>query len=142
LAEILQDPKIIEMNVDELPAADQPPVNKRKKPDLTSEERRWMIRLLLLEGKEGPLGLLEEQRNPVLKRGALSKVAGKFGVDPSTASRIWKEALKSNTDDTKASFQASPKKKGRCGRPQKWNRDDVRQAIMSSCRIRMRSNPI
>jgi transposase-like protein len=106
LAEISFDPKIGEMDVHEIPGVDQPPANNRKRKDLTCEETRQIVRLLLLEGKEGPLGPLGEQRNPKLKHGALAKVAGVFGVVSSTASRIWKKALNN-------SFRASPKKKSR-----------------------------
>jgi transposase-like protein len=123
LAEISFDPKIGEMDVHEIPGVDQPPANNKKRKDLTCEETRQIVRLLLLEGKEGPLGPLGEQRNPKLKHGALAKVAGVFGVVSSTASRIWKKALNN-------SFRASPKKKGRVGLAVKWDREELRQAIL------------
>ena len=117
------------MDPDDYPNADHPPDNNRKRKDLTSEQRRGVVRCLLMAFKEGPQEEGEERQNFALQHGALAKVAGIFGVVPSTASRIWKMALKSNTDVTVANFQASPQKKGNCGRHQKWNRDDVREAV-------------
>jgi transposase-like protein len=106
----------------DVPPPDGPSGNKRKRKDLTHEQRREIVCRLLLETGEGP-------QNVELKHGAVSRVARHFGVVPTTVGRIWKRARQSLTDDTLGDFQASPLKKGNCGRPQVYNRDEVREAI-------------
>jgi hypothetical protein len=102
--------KSAKMDADVNPPPEGPANNKKRK-DLTHEQRREIVRHLLLEVKEGA-------ENFELRRGAQKDVAGRFGVVPTTVMRIWDRARLSLGDDALGDFQASPLRKGRCGRPQ------------------------
>ena len=56
-------------------------------------------------------------------------MARHFGVVSTTVKLIWDRARHSLTDGNLGDYQASPQMKGRCGRPLKYDRDEVRQAI-------------
>jgi hypothetical protein len=96
-------------------------VNNRKRKDLTQEQRTEVVRRLLLEVKEGA-------QNFELRKGALLDVARSVGVVQTTVGRIWKRSLQRRSLD--GDFQAALQlRKGRCGRPQKWNREELMEAI-------------
>ena len=99
-----------------------PPHNKRKRKDLTSDQRKQIISELIdnAEKKDG------EYR---LKRGALAQVAKIFDTHATTISRIWETAKNNRNDPNVRAFRATPKKKGRCGKWRKWDREEVRQRI-------------
>jgi hypothetical protein len=91
------------------------------KKELTSDQRKQIVSQLLLRVKQG-------HPDQKLMRGALSDVAKNFNVTGRTVGKIWKRARQSFADPTIASFRASPLKKN-CGRKQKFDRDEVRDAI-------------
>jgi hypothetical protein len=62
-------------------------------------------------------------------RGALIDLAKNFNVTAQTARQIWKRARQSFADPTIAAFRASPLKKY-CGRKQKYDRQEVPDAIL------------
>ena len=107
---------------DDLPNSG-PPGNNRKKPNLTSEQRREVVRMLLLMVKDATNNL------DLNKRGSLSTVARQFGVVSTTVKLVWDRARQSLTDGNLGDFQASPLVKGRCGRPLKYDREEVREVI-------------
>jgi hypothetical protein len=100
-----------------------PPVKMPPKPELTSDQRKQVVSQLLLLLKDG-------NQPPELKRGALTAVANNFDVRPRTVGKIWKRARLNFEDPTIGAFCASPCKKNKCGAKQKWNRDDVREALL------------
>lgn len=102
---------------------DGPVQNKRKQPELTSDERRSIIKELLKEVKDGSSKFQ-------LKRGAIKKMAQRVGRDRTTISRLWNRAKRSNDKNKAAAFNASPRKKGRCGPKVFYDREAVRQAIL------------
>ena len=73
------------MDADDVLPNGGPPGNNRMKPNLTSEQRREVVRLLLLMVKDAT-------NNLDLKRGSFSTVARHFGVAPTTVGNIWKRA--------------------------------------------------
>ena len=110
------------MDADDVPPNGGPPGNNRKKPNLTSEQRREVVRMLLLMVKDAT-------NNLDLKRGSFSTVARQFGVVSTTVKLVWDRARQSLTDGNLVDFQASPLVKGRCGRPLKYDREEVREVI-------------
>jgi hypothetical protein len=93
------------------------------KPDLTSDQRKQIVSQLLLLIKDGVAP-------PELKRGALKQVATNFNVQARTITTIWRRACQNYADPTIGTFSASPLKKKNCGRKQKYDRDEVRAAIL------------
>ena len=62
-------------------------------------------------------------------RGVLMAVAPGFRVSQDTIRRVWKRAVENCNDPDVQQFCASPPKINNCGRPQKWNRDEIREAV-------------
>jgi hypothetical protein len=91
------------------------------KKELTSDQQKKIVSQLLLRVKQG-------HPDQKLMRGALSDVAKFFNVTGQTVGKIWKRARQNFADPNIASFRASPLKKN-CGRKQKYDRDEVRDAI-------------
>ncbi len=108
------------------PAAPEPPQEPPRRwmkgKELTAQQRRDVVARLLWE-------LKDNGENTKFPRGVLTAVAGDFHVSHNTIRRIWARALQNFRDPTINQFRASPLKKNNCGRPQKWNRDDVREAV-------------
>jgi hypothetical protein len=101
-----------------VPANAVPAVNNRKKPEMTSNERKEMIIFLILRMKPGT-------DPPVLKRGALVEAAKNFDRSKCTMGRAWRVALQ-NYQETGA-LRATPKKKP--GKPRKYCPDQMRAQI-------------
>lgn len=118
----LNGPQFLKMDADDDLPNGGPPGNNRKKPNLTSEQRREVVRMLLLMVKDAT-------NNLDLKRGSFSTVARQFGVVSTTVKLVWDRARQSLTDGNLGDFQASPLVKGRCGRPLKYDREEVREVI-------------
>ena len=99
-----------------------PPQLRAKKQNLTSEERRAIVSTLLLSIKPD---------NPELKsgRGVINSVAHAYNVDRISIRRIWQRALANFHDPSIRAFISSPQKKGKSGRPIKWDRDQVRETV-------------
>ena len=99
-----------------------PPPENSKKRNLSSEERRDIVSTLLLTVKPG---------DPEMKlaRGAIKSCADAYGVDRSTIRKVWQRALANYLNPDIRAFRSSPQRKGKCGRPNKWIRDDVREAV-------------
>ena len=104
------------------PAVEPPPVDGKKR-DLTSEQRRNIVSMLLLAVKPG-----DAEMN--LRYGAIQSCADTYNVNRVTIRRIWKRALANFRNPDIRAFISSPKKK-KNGRPLKWIRDDVREAVSS-----------
>ena len=98
--------------------AELPPLAIKKR-NLTPEERRNIITLLLLVIKP-------DDPNMKLPRGALNLCADTQNVTRWTINRIWKRVLANYRNPNIRAFRSFPKKSGR---PQKWNRDDVCSAV-------------
>ena len=62
-------------------------------------------------------------------KGILTAVASEFRVSHDTIRRAWKRAVENFNDPDVKQFRASPQKINNCGRPQKWNRDELREAV-------------
>jgi hypothetical protein len=91
------------------------------KSDLTSAERKQIVSHLLLRVKA--------DTHPVkLKWGALKSTAIFFNRSTKTMQRVWKRACLSYEEPSILAFRANPLEKP--GRPQKYDRDDVREAIL------------
>jgi hypothetical protein len=99
-----------------------PPPENSKKRNLSSEERRDIVSTLLLTVKPG---------DPEMKlaRGAIKSCADAYGVDHSTIRKVWQRALANYLNPDIRAFRSSPQRKGKCGRPNKWIRDDVREPV-------------
>jgi len=95
--------------------------NKRKRPDLTEDERKSIISQLL-ERTETVDGAFR------LARGAQNDVAKNFDINKSTVNRIWKRAQQSRADPNIEAYRASPQKKGRSGRPILYDREALCEA--------------
>ena len=50
-------------------------------------------------------------------------------VSHDTIRQVWKRAVENFNDPDVKQFCASPQKINNCGRPHKWNRDELREAI-------------
>jgi hypothetical protein len=86
------------------------------------DQRKQIVSQLLLLVKEGG----PEQK---LVRGTLTDVAKNFNVTAQTVRMFWKRARQSFADPAIEAFRASPLKKN-FGPKQKYNRDEVREAIL------------
>jgi hypothetical protein len=64
-----------------------------------------------------------------LVRKALTSVAKTFNVTAQMVGNVWNRACQIFADPTVGAFQASPLKK-KCGWKQKYDRDEVREAIL------------
>ena len=102
--------------------AGEPPPERGAKRDLTSQQRRNIVSTLLLSVKPG---------DPEMKlaRGVIKSCADAYGVNRFTIRKVWQRALENYRNPNIQAFISSPQRKGRCGRPLKWNRDDVREAV-------------
>lgn len=98
----------------------EPPPLAIKKRNLTPEERRNIVTSLLLVVKP-------DDPDMKLPRGAIKSCADTHNVTRWTINRIWERALANYRNPNIRAFRSSPEKKS--GRPQKWNRDDVRSAV-------------
>ena len=77
--------------------------------DLTCDERKQMVSRMLTLARHGDHGVK-------FPRGTITAVAAEFHVCTQTLRRVWARARENNLDPTVRQYQASPKKKGRCGR--------------------------
>ena len=100
----------------------QPPRRKTKGKELSAQQRQDVVNRLLLE-------LKGNRENTKFSKGVLAAVAADFGVANVTIRRIWARALSNFKDPTINRFCSEPLRKNNCGRPKKWNRDEVREAI-------------
>jgi hypothetical protein len=98
-----------------------PPLEMKKR-NLTSEERRAIVSRLILSIKPD---------DPDLKlgRGVITATANSYHVSRITIRKVWQRALANYRNPNIRSFMSSPQKKGNCGRKQKWNREEVREAV-------------
>jgi hypothetical protein len=71
--------------------------NKRKRPDLTLQERKRII-TRLLDARVGGEGVFR------LARGALTSTAKFFGTEITTISRIWNRANENRNDPSIATY--------------------------------------
>lgn len=96
--------------------------NKRKRPELTADERKRIISDLLERG---------ETRNGEFRpaRGAQKAVAKKFNRDLSTVNRIWKTAKANREDPNVGAYRATPQKRGNSGRRPLYDREEVAEAL-------------
>ena len=108
------------MNPD-APDPQEPSCRSRKKRELTAQQRQDVVDRLLPELQ----GNSDKQKFP---KGVLSAVAAEFKVCPTTIRRIWRRAL-SNFKDPAVNRYCSDPLKNKCGRRQKWNRVEVREAL-------------
>ena len=92
--------------------------NKRKRSDLTLQERKRII-TRLIDARVGGEGARR------LARGALTSAAKIFGTEISTISRIWNRANENRNDPSIETYSASPKRIGKCGRPRLYDRDEM-----------------
>ena len=90
--------------------------------DLTVRQRRDVVSRLLWELKD---------HGPTMKfpKGVVTAVASEFRVSHDTIRRVWKRAVENFNDPDVKQFCASPQKINNCGRPHKWNRDELREAV-------------
>ena len=90
--------------------------------DLTVRQRRDVVSRLLWELKD---------HGPTMKfpKGVVTAVASEFRVSHDTIRGIWKRAVENFNDPDVKQFRASPQKINNCGRPQKWNRDELWEAF-------------
>lgn len=105
------------------PPPDPPPLRERKR-NLTSLQRRNIVSTLLLSVTPG-------DNNFKLVRGVVNDCANTYGVNRFTIRKIWQRALANYANPNIRAFISSPRKKSNSGRPQKWNRDDVREAVQN-----------
>jgi hypothetical protein len=96
------------------------PVGRRKK-ELTRDERAQIVSRLLFDWKTHGV-------DGKFARGTITAIAIEFHVCSKTIRRVWKRAVQNFRDPDIQQFCASPQKRN-CGRPQKWNHDDVREAV-------------
>lgn len=96
--------------------------NNNKRPNLSEDCIKSIISHLLERG---------ETRNGEfrLARGAQKDVAKKFDVGEATISRIWKRAKTNRANPNVGAYRATPQKKGNCGRPQLYDREEVAEAL-------------
>jgi hypothetical protein len=99
-----------------------PPPEEVKKTNLSSQQRKDIVSTLLLSVEPGDLDMK-------LARGAIKSCADTYRVDRSTIRKIWKRALANYRNPDIRAFISSPQMKGKSGRPKKWIRDDVREAV-------------
>ena len=62
-------------------------------------------------------------------RGVVTVMASEFRVSHDIIRRIWKRAVENFNDPGVKQFCASPQKINNCGRPHKWNRDELQEAV-------------
>ncbi len=69
--------------------------------------------------------------NPDFKlgRGIITSTADFYHVSRITIRKVWQHALANFRNPAIQSFISLPRKIGKCGRKQKWNRDEVRAAV-------------
>jgi len=95
---------------------------KRKWPEFTEDEQKSIILALLERGSM-------ENGKFRLARGTLFAVAKKFACYHGTISCIWKRAQASREDPNIQAYQATPQKKGRYGRRQIYDREEMAEAL-------------
>jgi hypothetical protein len=99
----------------------RPVQEQRRKKELTRDQRTQIVSRLLFE-------LQHHGADGNFARGTLTAVAIEFHVCEKTIRNVWKRAVQNFQDPDIRQFRASPKKRN-CGRPRKWNHDDVREAV-------------
>jgi hypothetical protein len=99
-----------------------PPRQRGVNKDLTGDERKQMVSRMLSLARHGDDGVK-------FPRGTITAIASEFHVCTQTLRRVWARARENYSDPTVRQYQASPRKKGRCGRKKKWDPDAVREAI-------------
>ena len=99
----------------------RPVQEQRRKKELTRDQRTQIVSRLLFE-------LQHHGADGNFARGTLTAVAIEFHVCEKTIRNVWKRAVENFQDPDIRQFRASPKKRN-CGRPRKWNHDDVREAV-------------
>jgi hypothetical protein len=110
------------------PVAPDPPLElvqqKKVGKELTRTERQMIISRLLwtLKERDGIMCLKKEIAVPLMEE---------FHVSRWTLRRIWNRALENsnNFEGSDPQFSTSLLKRSNCGRNEKWNRDDVREAV-------------
>jgi hypothetical protein len=107
------------------PPDPEPPLSpaeeKRTKKELTGKAREQIVSRLLFELKENGV-------DGKFLRGTQSAVALDFHVSQRTIRRVWARALQNFENPNIRQYRSSPQKKN-CGRPKKWNHDEVREAV-------------
>jgi hypothetical protein len=106
------------------PVADLLPrrIGIRNRPDLSAIERRRIVTFFLercsnVDGVQVPA------------RGTTVAAAIFFGIDRTTAGKIWKTASDNRNDPNIGFYTASPSRKGRCGRKSLYDLDVLESAI-------------
>jgi len=100
-----------------------PPPTARTKPEMTSDQVKQIISQLISQVKH-------DHPDHKLKTGVLAQVANNFNIHVRTVSRIWKKARQNFNDPHIAAFRCTPQKK-KCGRKSKYNRDEIRAAVIT-----------
>jgi hypothetical protein len=85
------------------PAVEPPPMEGKKR-DLTSEQRRNIVNMLLLAVKPG-----DAEMN--LQRGAIKSCADTYNVNRFTIRKVWQRALENFRNPDIRAFISSPQKK-------------------------------
>ena len=91
---------------------------KKTKKELTAKQRRDVVARLLWEQKG-------DNVTSKFRKGVLTAVAADFHVTHFTTRRVSARALENFLDPS----INQPLMMGNCGRPQKWNRDEVAEAV-------------
>ena len=99
-----------------------PPPEEVKRTNLSSQQRRDIVATLLLTVEPGDADMK-------LARGSIKSCSDTYDVHRRTIMRIWERALSNYRNPNIGAFISSPQMKGRSGRPTKWVRDDVREAV-------------
>ena len=89
--------------------------------NLTCHQRTQVVSKLLWE-------LQNHGVDGKFARGTLTAVALEFHVCVKTIRRVWTRAVANFEDPEVRQFCSSPLKRN-CGRPKKWNHDDIREAV-------------
>ena len=95
---------------------------KKTKKELTAKQRRDVVARLLWEQKG-------DNVTSKFRKGVLTAKAADFHVTHFTIRRVWARALDNFLNPSINQFHSEPLKIGNCGRPQKWNRDEVAEAV-------------
>lgn len=101
--------------------------NPKRKPEIASGIRKAVIAFVIDKST-----FVDEIR--VANRGAFADAYKFFNergptISQQSIARIWKKAINNRADADNGAYSASPNKKGRTGRPLKWNRDEVKAEI-------------
>ena len=99
-----------------------PVKQKKTKRELTDKEKQQIVSRLLFEMQHSGI-------DGKFVRGTLTVVAGEFHVTRRTSNRILARAQAFFQNPDIRQFRASPQKKKKCGRPKKWNHDEICEAV-------------